>query len=773
MTTKFLYTILLLLVFTLNATGQKGDFSNYKTLRSEGPISSDFNTSSYQKIEADLSVKRNNLTAEEQKEFTERIHNSVDELLQSGKVTYGDEISQYVSLVAKKILFDDPELFAKLRFYTVKSNITNALSTDQGIIFVTTGLISQLTTEAELAYVLAHEIVHFKEKHAMEWFEFSNNEDVISKMQEMSIYSQEREFEADAKGIDMYLKAGYSKDHMTVLFDVLAYSYLPIDEIPFPTNYFNSAICDIPKKKFPSEKYDIKLDENYDDRRSTHPNIKRRKTKALETADTLKNWGNKSHLLSLEQFEHVRNVARFERLRSDMLDKSYHEAIYTIFILEKDFPNSIYLTRMKAQAWYGLSALKAESGDEYYDYDFFENAIDLGLEGEIATLQKFLIQLSGIETATLAARIVQDCKMKFPEDLEINELWTRTMKQLVFNRTFDIEKYSEVPYEEYVRKAKLNVDSIKTVVISDLEFSRMTKYQKIRNKRKAAEKIAELDSSNYYLYNISDIVTDSNFIRLHEKFKGNSPDFYSGYGEIDEYAFDDYDLTRKERRRLKKERKREEKYDEQNGEPIELSEIVIVDPYVAFYEEESIDSKKSHDLYKTFNAAVAEIVKERKLQATTIGRGNLNSMSTDDFNLKCLYLSLMDQVNQYQSTNTFPVDYSELLSLETAKENRKVVFLALIDNYEEPNYDYDYSYERKTLRSRIKNTFKKKNKASLYIIILDPKTQKIVLQKRTAFKKGRTKSDIKQQVEKLFDTRVEKEYNFEMDESETEEYIEE
>lgn len=759
--------------FSLISIGQKQDFNNYHTLRSFGPIPADFNTSTFSKIETDMLIKRENLTMDEQKEFTERIHNSVDELLQSGKVTYGDEISQYVANVAKKILYDDLELFNNLRFYTVKSNITNALSTDQGIIFVTTGLISQLTSEAELAYVLAHEIVHFKEKHAMEWFEFSNNEDVIRKMQEMSIYSQEREFEADVKGLDLYLKAGYSKDHMTVLFDVLAYSYLPIDEIPFPTNYFNTPICTIPKKKFSSEKFDIKLDENYDDRRSTHPNIKRRKTKALETADTLKNWGDKSYLLSLEEFEYIRNVARFERLRSDMIDKSYPEAIYTIFILEKEFPQSIYLHRMKSQAWHGLSAQKFNNGDDYYNFDYYEGEEDLGLEGEIATLQKFLIQLSGIETATLAARVVQDCKQQFPDDNEINELWTRTMKLLVFNRKFDFEKFSDVPYDEYVRKAKLSADSIKTVDLSAQELAKMTKYQKIRNKRKAAEKIAELDSSNYYLYNISDIITDSNFITLYEKFKDQTPDYFAEYGSDDYYDMDDYDLTKKERRRLKKERKREEKYEEQNGEPIELSEIVLIDPYVAYYEEEAIDTKKSNELHKTFNAAIAEIVKDRKLQATTIGRGNLNVMSTEDFNLKCLYLSLMDQVNQYQSSHVFPVDYSEILSLEKEKDNRKIIFLALIDNYEEPDYNFDYSYERKTLRSRLKNTFKKKNKASLYIIILDPKTQKIVLQKRAIFKKGKTKSDIKQQVEKLFDTRVEKEYDPEMEETFSEETIEE
>ncbi len=760
-------TSIVLIVLTFFVSAQKQDFNEFQTLRSKGPIPADFNTSTQQKIDADLATRRENFTPEEQKDFTERIHQSVDELLQSGKIIYGDEISNFVAKVAKNLLKDDLDLYNELRFYTVKSNITNALSTDQGIILVTTGLISQLTSEAELAYVLAHEIIHYKEKHAMEWFEFTKNEDVINKMKEMSIHSQDREFEADVKGIDMYLKAGYSKDHLTVLFDVLAYSYLPIDEIPFPDTYFNTAICEIPKKKFPTEKYDIKLDENYDDRRSTHPNIKRRKTKALETADTLENWGDLTYTISLDEFYYVRNIARFERLRSDMLDKSYDHAIYTIFILESSFPESLYLTRMKCQAWNGLSALKAKQRDNLYEYEGFGQAKDFGLEGEIATFQKFLKNLSKIEIATLAARVVEDCRKQYPEDGEISELWNRTMKLLVTNRKFDLEDYSDVTYNEYLKNAEKESDSLNSMAVTEADLAKMTKYQKIRNKRKVAEQIKVLDSTNYYLYNISDLITDDNFLAVAEKYKDGSDDdlFDNFYDDFDMY--DDYELSRKERKALKKERKRNEDFDSDFGTPVDLSELVVIDPYVAYYEDKKIDAEKSDDLQATLKEAFDEISIERGLNTYTIGRGNLTSMTTEQFNQKCMYVSLLEQLNNYRSKNTFPVDYSEIMQLEKDEENRKVVFVALINNLEEP----DYSYKKKTLKSRIKKMFKTKNTASMYLVILDPKQQKILFQESTFFKKGKTKSDIREQLEKLLDTKVEEEK--EIEESGLDEALEE
>lgn len=729
---------------------QKQDFNNFQTLRSEGAIPKDFNTSTQDKIEADLAVRRETLSEQEQKDFTKKIHFGVDELLQSGKIIYGDEISNYVSKVAKNLLKDNPELYNELRFYTVKSNITNALSTDQGIILVTTGLISQLTSEAELAYVLAHEIIHYTEKHAMDWFEFSKNEDVINRMKEMSIHSQDREFEADVKGIDLYLKSGYSKEHMTVLFDVLAYSYLPIDEVPFPQTYFNTEICNIPSKNFPENKYDIKLDENYDDRRSTHPNIKRRKTKALETADTLSGWGKATNFLPIEEFKYVRNIARFERLRSDMLDKSYDQAIYTIFILEKSFPNSLYLTRMKCQAWNGLSFARSKQRDNF-NFQTYGKLNEFGLEGEIATLQVFLLKLSKIEIATLAARVVEDSKALFPEDAEINELWNRTMKLLVSDRKFELTNYSEAPYDEYLKVAQEEADSLQSITVSDEDYAEMTKYQKIRNKRKEAEEVAVLDSSNYYLYNISDLVTNEKFISLTKQKNNISSDEYLDDFYDDFELYDDYQLSRKEKKALKKERKRNSKFDFQFGEPIDITELIVIDPYVAFYEDKEIDVQKTNALQATLNAVFEDIAIDRDIKAYTVGRGNLKNMTTEQFNQKCLYVSLLDQLNNFRSAKTFPVDYSEIVNIEKNNENRKVAFVSLVNNFKETTY----SHKKQKLKTKIKNAFKKKNTASLYMVILDPKRQKILFQENIYFKKGKTKADIRLQLEKLLDTRIE------------------
>src|SRR5690554_7853402 len=90
---------------------------------------------------------------------------SLNNILKTGYVLYGDPMTLYIQKIAANLLKNEPSLKDELQFYVIKNNITNALCTDPGVIFITTGLIAQVENEAQLAYIIAHEIVHYQEKH--------------------------------------------------------------------------------------------------------------------------------------------------------------------------------------------------------------------------------------------------------------------------------------------------------------------------------------------------------------------------------------------------------------------------------------------------------------------------------------------------------------------------------------------------------------------------------------------------------------------------------
>ena len=147
-------------------------------------------------------------------------------------VLFNDPVTKYVNEVADSLLSGDKELRQQLRFYTVRSASPNAFATHEGIIFVNLGLIARLENEAQLALVLAHEIVHYKEQHALNLFTNSNHshahleaekgfqreqlleKQLLSKQQ----FSQDLEMEADREGLELFLGSNYSTTELLSLF---------------------------------------------------------------------------------------------------------------------------------------------------------------------------------------------------------------------------------------------------------------------------------------------------------------------------------------------------------------------------------------------------------------------------------------------------------------------------------------------------------------------------------------------------------------------------
>ena len=184
-----------LLMFPVVITWGQADFNNFTTLQSSGKIPNDFSSLAKEKVANDDN-RNSGLSEKSDEEFKRNIHYSLDLIIHSGQCVYGDPISVYIDKVAKNLLKNDKKLYSKLRFYTLKSNVSNAFSTHQGIIVFTTGLISQFANEAQLAYVLAHEIIHYQEEHVVQTFEWKQqNKYSRDNLNQFNNYSKEKELD--------------------------------------------------------------------------------------------------------------------------------------------------------------------------------------------------------------------------------------------------------------------------------------------------------------------------------------------------------------------------------------------------------------------------------------------------------------------------------------------------------------------------------------------------------------------------------------------------
>ncbi len=365
--------ILCLLVFSLCMAcvgqSQPVDFNNYQLLQSEGRIPPDFMQSSrikYEQSREQIDAQARKRDRQAQEDFLLTSAFAVDQLLLSGKVLFNDRATIYLNKVMDEIMkVENADYKDDIKLHVLKSPIVNAFSTSQGYIFITTGLIAQFSTEAELAFVLCHEVIHFRNKHAINSYveqqrimrgdgaySMTSAED---RYLTRANYNKEQELEADQQGFELFKKTKYSKDAINNVFDVLLYSELPFEEIPFDSSFIGNPNIHFPRDYWLEDVAAVEVKENYDDRKHSHPNIAKRRDALENAVNNLNNTGRTDYNVSQAEFEQVRNICRFEDCHMALLNQDYIKAYYEAYCLLKEFPNSLFLKKIVLKSMYGMS----------------------------------------------------------------------------------------------------------------------------------------------------------------------------------------------------------------------------------------------------------------------------------------------------------------------------------------------------------------------------------------------------------------------------------
>lgn len=359
MKTCFLFLVLLA-EYCMPAWSQaqaEVNLENYSPLVSGGPIPEDFIQFYIKKNEFDT-LRAKGKTG---KQFREENAILLGELFASGKVLLNDPLGTYAQHVLDSLLLHEPELNGKLRVYALRSAEANAFTSNDGKIFITTGFLANLENEAQLAYVLAHEAVHYRNNHLYRDFIFRNNAGPSS----LGIfrYSREHESEADVEGLRILMRSKYSVDHIDWVLDVLFNSYLPIDNIPLDRKFFEGKGFSIPDScilQDPSMGDIGNAEQDYNDIFQTHPSIASRKKEIRAfIGQRPDNAFKKEFLLPQEMFYHIRNIARFELSYLYYLEGKQEESIYNSYVLLQHFPGNPYLEKMMAGALVALASSRS------------------------------------------------------------------------------------------------------------------------------------------------------------------------------------------------------------------------------------------------------------------------------------------------------------------------------------------------------------------------------------------------------------------------------
>jgi len=245
---------LFLFAFSLFGTSQVQDSSFYPVI-SSGELPEEVIASKSKKI---MDVVKNNVDSKskkssdkkkekKRKDFAAANALTIDQLMLSGVVLYNDPYSVLLNKIKDELLANNDSLRNKIVVYAVRKAVPNAMTFNDGKVFFNIGLLSYLRNEAEIAYILAHEISHYTCNHSIKRFEKAM--DIVPKgytkdkndVFELNQFSQENEKEADKKGLALFLQSKYNCVNAIKMFETLEMSEYPVFDYKFPRSWISNS----------------------------------------------------------------------------------------------------------------------------------------------------------------------------------------------------------------------------------------------------------------------------------------------------------------------------------------------------------------------------------------------------------------------------------------------------------------------------------------------------------------------------------------------------
>lgn len=180
------------------------------------------------------------IPADEEQRLWARATEEQDRLDKSGSRADLPEMERYLERIIARLNPDPLPYGARFQVRIIVNPTLNAFAYPNGILYVHTGLLARAETEAQIATILSHEIIHAVRRHGyLHQRQVRTTTDMaatftvgtlglggliggIGALAAVSGYSKDIEREADRMGFDLYVKAGYDPATAVTIFQLLA-----------------------------------------------------------------------------------------------------------------------------------------------------------------------------------------------------------------------------------------------------------------------------------------------------------------------------------------------------------------------------------------------------------------------------------------------------------------------------------------------------------------------------------------------------------------------
>jgi hypothetical protein len=528
-------------------------------------------------------------------------------LCQSGKIVYGSPLNRYLDNILDKLLVNDPKLRRELTIFVVKSPDVNAFAINRGIILVNVGFLAQVTNEAEIAFVLAHEVVHIAEKHLLD----------LKKGKDIDTYltfhnrSREKENEADKFGLERYYAASnYSYKAIDGAFDILQYGYLPFDEIPFKRSAVETDFYKFDDKYFLTNIKPIHSREDYIDTLSTHPNLQKRRTAADNFVAKKDDGGRELFLQGEKLFKEIQTIARFETVRQYLTLHHYGEAYYNAYTMSQLMPENVFLQNAMAMSVYGLSKHKHDGS--------LREALEkhTEIEGEMQQVNFFFGELSRKELSVLAVRLLWLAHKRSPENDNIKKMAADALKNMIDDNKLPLNDFSDYPQDAEIADDTLTTEDTQN------QTSR-SKYDRIKGTQVKVKPSEKFTTINYMFV---DLKQDTAFINLAQQVKNDLED-----AEIIAIV----------------------KYADGERKGAGNDGVLLLDPVYQSVNKDGINFRKSSNGKDKLTKTLTSASNNLKISAKNMQDAQLKNFDTKDYNDYCKLKDWLTDVSQIKENMVF------------------------------------------------------------------------------------------------------------------------
>jgi hypothetical protein len=494
-----------------------GQEYNFKPLVASGPLPEAFQSNYLQKLQKAEAKIPKGLEKKDRKLEFEVLQVSefyLDQFITSGKVIYGDPVTTYLKDVVNFILKNDPKLREEIQVFTVRDAEFNAYMTNAGIMFVNLGLLAELETEAQLAYILSHEIIHYKKRHVLENEKFRKNVEKIKNNKNLDglseeeleyAFSREQELEADRLAYTEYFKtSGYSQQAPLELLEIMLYAYLPFDNIPFDFNILKTQAFGILNQDIiDHQATPISAAEDIPDSLSTHPNLLARRNALSELV--VQSQGGKDFQVSEERFKSLRTQCRFECLEPFLREREYDRALYQAFLLKQEFPEEPYLKEVIAYSTYATAV--------YRNHNKTLNKLRKGqlIEGELSRVTFALAEHDQLELNVLAIALTY-------------ELWQEQPTSSLARKSFKDAVWEVTHYHE---KTLSDFSKSEPVASADSTVSKPKENENLKTGRKVKRIQTEKSNETNAAFNYAFVpyLNDTAFVNMFARQEADMKDY--------------------------------------------------------------------------------------------------------------------------------------------------------------------------------------------------------------------------------------------------------